>query len=147
MLLSGINAIKMLMVKVHLTGKYLSVFSNQLNFFLPRWIIPDHTCLIQSSSKTIESDNFINVFTILFARAVYDTRLVVLRCLVGSKLDFSYSLTGCFSMAKEPSLPYYLPIVAGRIFGFILSPRVLRLCIISLVQDLNSCHRVHSLQR
>ena len=31
-------------------------------------------------------------------------------------------------MAEEPSLPYYLPIVGGRIIGFIPFPRVLVLC-------------------
>ena len=29
---------------------------------------------------------------------------------------------------EEPSLPYYLPITGGRIFGFIPFPRVLVLC-------------------
>ena len=31
-------------------------------------------------------------------------------------------------MAEEPSLSYYLPIVGGRIIGFIPFPRVLVLC-------------------
>ena len=57
--------------------------------------------------------------------------------------------TNCLTQAEEPSQPYYLPIAGGRIIGFIPFPRVLVLCKMQsfLVQDLNSCHRVHFLRR
>ena len=42
--------------------------------------------------------------------------------------EFSFSWTSCFTKAKEPGLPCYLPIAGGRIFGFIPFPRVLVLC-------------------
>ena len=42
--------------------------------------------------------------------------------------DFSFSLISCLTKAEEPSLPYYLPIVGGRIIGFIPFPKVLVLC-------------------
>ena len=56
------------------------------------------------------------IFTNSSTRAGYDTRS-----------NFKRSLTG-FTKAEEPSLPYYLPIAGGRIFGFIPFPRVLVLC-------------------
>ena len=39
--------------------------------------------------------------------------------------EFSFSLTSCLTKAEEPSLSYYLPIVGGRVIGFIPFPRVL----------------------
>ena len=41
------------------------------------------------------------------------------RSLTGFNSEFSFSLTSCLTKAEEPSLPYYLPIAGGRIFGFI----------------------------
>ena len=35
-----------------------------------------------------------------------------------------FSKTGCLTMAKEHSLPYYLLIAGGKIIGFIPFPRV-----------------------
>ena len=46
----------------------------------------------------------------------------------GVNSEFSFSQTNCLTKAEEPSLPYYLPIAGGRIFGFIPFPRVLVLC-------------------
>ena len=48
-----------------------------------------------------------------------------------------------------PSLSYYLPIAGGRILGFIPFPKGISAMwnAISLVQDLNSCRRVHFLWR
>ena len=40
-------------------------------------------------------------------------------------IQFSFSKTGCRSMAKEPSLLSYLPINGGRINWFMPSPRAL----------------------
>ena len=56
------------------------------------------------------------------ARAVYDTQSIFKRSLTGLNSEFS------FSKAEEPSLPYYLPIGGGRIFGFIPFQMVLVLC-------------------
>ena len=46
----------------------------------------------------------------------------------GSNSDFSFSYTGCHIKVKEPSLPYYLPIIGGRIVRSIPFPRLLALC-------------------
>ena len=48
--------------------------------------------------------------------------------LTGLNSDFSFSQTGCWTKAKEPSLPFYLPINGGRIIGFMPFPRVLMKC-------------------
>ena len=47
--------------------------------------------------------------------------------LTGLNSEFSFS-TSYLTKAEEPSLPYYLPIVGGRIIGFICFPRVLVVC-------------------
>ena len=50
---------------------------------------------------------------------------------------------------QNPVCPTILPIAGGRVIGFVPFPRVLVLCenANSLVQDLNSCRRVHFLRR
>ena len=68
------------------------------------------------------------LFTNPTARAGYDTRSIFKRSLTGLNSEFSFSLTSYLIMAEEPSLPYYLPIVGGRIIGFIPFPRVLMVC-------------------
>ena len=55
------------------------------------------------------------------------------RSLTGLNSEFSFSYTSCLTKAEEPSLPYYLPIAGGRIFGFTPFPRVLVLCEIQSV--------------
>ena len=50
------------------------------------------------------------------------------RSLTGLNSEFSFSYTSCLTKAEEPRLSYYLPIVGGRIIGFIPFPRVLGLC-------------------
>ena len=50
------------------------------------------------------------------------------RSITGLNSEFSFSLTSCLTKAEETSLPYYLPIAGGRIFGFIPFPRVIVLC-------------------
>ena len=67
------------------------------------------------------------------------------RSLTGLNSEFSFS--SCLTKAEEPSLPYYLPIAGGRIIGFIPFPRVLVLCEMQSVQDLNSCCRVQFLRQ
>ena len=69
------------------------------------------------------------------------------RNLTGLNSEFSFSETSCLTKAEEPTLPYYLAIAGGRIFGFIPFPRVLVLCGMQSVQDLNSCRRVQFLRR
>ena len=49
------------------------------------------------------------------------TRSIFKRSWTGLNLEFSFSKTSCLSKAKEPSLPYYLPIAGERIIGFISS--------------------------
>ena len=68
------------------------------------------------------------IFTNPSALAGYDTRSVFKQSLTGLNSEFSFSLTSCLTKAEKPSLPYYLPIAAGRIIGFIPFPRVLVLC-------------------
>ena len=41
---------------------------------------------------------------------------------------FSFSKTGCYTKAEEPSLPYFSTIAGGRIAGFIPFPRLLERC-------------------
>ena len=53
------------------------------------------------------------------AWAGYDTRSISKQSLTSWNLEFSFSWTGCLTKAKEPSLPYYLPIAGGRGIGFI----------------------------
>ena len=62
------------------------------------------------------------------ARTGYDTMSIFKRSLTGLNSEFSFSETSCLTKAEEPSLPYYLHIAGGRIFGFIPFPRVLVLC-------------------
>ena len=75
------------------------------------------------------TSNFVwSIFTNPSARAGYDTRSIFKRSLTGLYSEFSFSKTSCPTKAEEPSLPYYLPIVGGRIIGFIPFPGVLVLC-------------------
>ena len=48
--------------------------------------------------------------------------------LTGLNSDFFFSLTGCHTKVKEPSLSYYLLIAGGRIVGILTFPRVLVSC-------------------
>ena len=45
----------------------------------------------------------------------------------GLNLEFYFSLTGCYTKVKDPSMPYYLALAWGRIIGFIPFSRVLAL--------------------
>ena len=75
---------------------------------------------------------YIHILNIIFTNpstwAGYDTRSIFKWSLTGLNSEFSFSLTSCLTKAEEPSLSYYLPIVGGRIIGFIPFPRVLMLC-------------------
>ena len=87
------------------------------------------------------------IFTNPSARAGYDTRSIFKWSLTGLNSELSFSKTCCLTKAEESSLPCYLPIAGGRIFGFIPFPGVLVLCEMQSVQDLNLCRRVHILRR
>ena len=60
--------------------------------------------------------------------SAYDTRSIFKRSSTGLNSEFSFSLTACYTKAKEPSLPNYLPITGERIIGCLLFLRVLILC-------------------
>ena len=79
------------------------------------------------SSKSFKRFSII-ILTNPSARAGYDTRSIFKRSLTGLNSEFSFSYTSCLTKAEKPSLPNYLPIAGGRIFGFIPFPRVLVLC-------------------
>ena len=107
-----------------------------------------HVCAINKSAHTKKSRNLwstyisFDLFRLDFwwrtdrlsylpnpsAQAGYDTRSIFKRSLTGFNSEFSFSQTSCLTKAEEPSLSYYLPIVGGRIIGFIPFPRVLVLC-------------------
>ena len=72
--------------------------------------------------------NFFIILTTPSAWAGYDTRSIFKRSLTGLNSAFSFSLTSCLTKAEEPSQSYYLPIVGGRIIGFLPFPGVLVLC-------------------
>ena len=57
------------------------------------------------------------------ARAGYDTKSIFKRSLTG--LNSEPRLVASLR-AEEPSLPYYLPIAGGRIFGFVPFPRYVK---------------------
>ena len=73
---------------------------------------------------------FMYCFTFFFffpnpsARAGYDTRSIF----EAEFNRFEFRVFLLLDSAEEPSLPYYLPLAGGRIFGFIPFPRVLVLC-------------------
>ena len=46
----------------------------------------------------------------------------------GFNLESSFYQTSCSYKAKEPSLPYYLPMAGGKIVGSILFPGIIVLC-------------------
>ena len=59
------------------------------------------------------------------AQAGCNTRSIFKWSLTGLNFEFSFSQTGYLTTVKEPSLPYYLLIVEGRIVGFIPLPKEL----------------------
>ena len=89
------------------------------------------------------------IFTYPTARAGCDAKSIFKRSFIKLNLEFSFSKTGCHIEVEEFSLTHYLPIAGAKIIGFIPFPRVLALYenVNSLVQVLNSRHRVHFLRR
>ena len=63
-----------------------------------------------------------------FAWVEWETKAICKQSLTGLNSEFAFSLTGCQTKVKEPSLPYYLSIAGGRVIGFIPFPKVLVLC-------------------
>ena len=89
-----------------------------------------------------DDDFYLIKFTSPSARVGYDTRSIFKLSLTGLNSEFPF----CLTKAEELSLPYYLHIAGGRIIGFMTFPKGMWNAI-SLVQDLNSCRRVHFLRR
>ena len=68
------------------------------------------------------------------------------RSLTGLNSEFFLLLDVASPRLKNLVCPTILPIAGGRIIGFIPFPRVLVLCEMQSVQDLNSCRRVQFLR-
>ena len=64
-----------------------------------------------------------------------DPRSLFKRSITGFNKEFSFSLIGCATKAKEPSLPFYLPIAGERIIRFISFSRVSEHCKMQLVSS------------
>ena len=92
----------------------------------------------------LKEDVYMYIYINPSARAGYDTRSIFKWSLSGLNSEYSFSQTSILTKAEEASLPYYLPIAEGRIIGFIHNAMWNA---VSLVQDLNSCRRVHFLLR
>ena len=56
-----------------------------------------------------------------------DTSSIFKGDLTGLNSEFSFSSTGCHMKVKKPCLPNYLPIVWGRVAGFMPFPGVIAL--------------------
>ena len=56
-------------------------------------------------------------------KARCDTMSIFKRINAGLNSEFSFSWADCSNKAKEPSLPYNLPIVKRRMYGFVVSLR------------------------
>ena len=71
------------------------------------------------------------------------------RSLTRLNSEFSFSKTSCLTKAEEPSLSCYLPIDGGRNHWIHTFPKSISALwyAISLLQDLNSCRRVHFLRQ
>ena len=63
----------------------------------------------------------------------------------GCDTRFSSSETSCLAKAKDPSLPYYLPVAGGRTDGFMCFPSM-TWNTNSFIQDLNSDNQFHFFQ-
>ena len=62
---------------------------------------------------------------ISLADAGCDTRSIFKYSNVGLNSGSSFTLTGCLTKGKEPSLSYYLPVTGGRTAGFMPFPKKL----------------------
>ena len=71
------------------------------------------------------------------------------RSLTGLNSEFSFSYTSCLTKAEEPSLPFYFNHIWRENNWIHTFPKGISAMwnAISLVQDLNSCRRVHFLRR
>ena len=76
-------------------------------------------------------------------------QVIFKRSLIGLNSEFSFSKTSRLTKAEEPSLPYYFTHIWKENNWIHTFPKGIRAMwnAISLVQDLNSCRRVHFLQR
>ena len=85
----------------------------------------------------------------LSAQAGYDTRSIFKRSLTCLNLEYSFSLTTFLTKAEEPSLSYYFTDSWRENNWIHTFPKGISVMgnAISLVQDSNSCRRVHFLRR
>ena len=89
----------------------------------------------------------LNVDLSMFSADPFDTSRMWHKVNFFSDLNaaFSFSETGCRSKIKESSLLYYLPIVGGKIIGYVSFPKGISATLnaYNLVQDLNPVYQVH----
>ena len=91
----------------------------------------------------------ITIFTNPSARVGYDTRSIFKPSLTGLNSEFSFSYTSCFSKAEELQSALLFTHSWRENNWIHTFPKSISAMwnAISLVQDLNSCRRVHFLQR
>ena len=68
------------------------------------------------------------IYPIFLPQAVCGKRSIFKQSMTTLNSKFSFSLTGCNTKVKEPSIPYYLLIAGERIVRFILFPRLFAQC-------------------
>ena len=68
---------------------------------------------------------YVCIYPTLLPYAGCDTRPILKQSNTGLNLDFTFSLTGYNTKAKEPRLPYYFPRAVRRSDGFMPVPRAL----------------------
>ena len=84
-----------------------------------------------------------SIFTNPSTQAGYDTRSILKQSITGLSSEFSFSLTSCLTKAEELSLPNYFPWRENNWIHTFPKGISAMWNAISLIQDLNSCHRVH----
>ena len=105
-------------------AKAYGVTRNEPKIHVICYITPSLLCLKEENT----SPNKICVCTTISARAECDTMLTFKPSVTGLNWVFSFSYTGCLTMAKKPSLPYYLAIAGKRKIGSIPFLNFFKLC-------------------
>ena len=89
--------------------------------------LPLVLCFLVTCHVTLRRDGYHQI-------CIYPTPLLQTKCNIktifkqstaGSNLEFSFSLVGCFTKVKEPSLPYYLTLPEERTDEFMPFSRAL----------------------
>ena len=90
--------------------------------------LSDTFCLSVSLSVCLSLS--LSLYIYIYVFTLYPARAVIKRSLTGFNLEFSFFYTGCLTQTTEQQFcPTNLPIVGGRITGFItFSKRVLEPC-------------------